>query len=206
MKPIVLTAIITTAITAALMTVFLHTRVMALASVDFRVSYPEVPIEVNEAVRSAEARYYAALPLPRRLVEEAEDILALLWPAAVARLDLSVGPYRIKASTLDDILPWAIAEEYLELVDVDPDEALAAISHFSEQPALADWGASLVLEHLRLRHPQMQTVDWETIASHPYLIAKLYSGYMGAGGDWVGWEASLTPGPEATRRMQLQAP
>lgn len=206
MNLIVQTAIITTAITAAFVTIFLHTRVMALASVDFRVAHPKVPVVVTEAVRSAEARYYASLPMPRRLVEEAEDILALLWPTAVSRLDLSVGPYRIKASTLENILPWAISEGYLVLVDVEPAQSLGAISYFSEQPALADWGASLVLEHLRLRHPEMQAMDWETIRSDPFLIAKLYSGYMGAGGDWVGWEASLIPGPEALRRMELQAP
>ncbi|MFC3613323.1 hypothetical protein ACFORG_06080 [Lutimaribacter marinistellae] len=206
MKLVVLTTIVTAVIATVLVTVFLHMRVMALASVDFRVTYPEVPVEVTEAVRSAEAQYYASLSMPRRLAEEGEDILALLWPAAVKKLDFSVGPYRIKASTMEDIFPWAISAGYLVLVDAEPDEALASISYFSEQPALADWGASLVLEHLRLRHPEMRMMGWDTIRSDPHLIAKLYSGYMGAGGDWVGWESSLSPGPEALRRMKLQGP
>lgn len=32
---------------------------------------------------------------------------------------------------------------------------------------------------------------------------KVYKGYMGASGDWVGWESSLTPGPESMRRLEL---
>jgi hypothetical protein len=38
----------------------------------------------------------------------------------------------------------------------------------------------------------------------PGLVYKLYSGYMGAGGDWDGWKASLTPGAESRRRFQYE--
>ena len=60
-----------------------------------------------------------------------------------------------------------------------------------------------MLEHLRRRHPELRDMSWDLITSEPQLVAKLYSGYMGAGGDWETWEVTLTPGPEAVRRMGL---
>ena len=195
----------TFALGAVIAGVFLHLRVQSLASVDFRISYPDVPVEVTEAVKAAEAGYYDQQSFARRVSEEAEDMLALVWPSAVTRLNLSVGPYRIKAETMRDLLPWAIDEGFLTVVDADPEQALSSIAYFSEQPALADWGATVVLERLRLRHPQLRDMGWDQISSDPRLVAKLYSGYMGAGGDWETWEASLTPGPEALRRMNLVA-
>lgn len=44
---------------------------------------------------------------------------------------------------------------------------------------------------------------WAEIETQPLLIAKLYSGYMGAGGDWAMWRSQLTPGPVALDRMNL---
>ena len=188
---------------AVLAAFFLHLRVQSLASVDFRITYPDVPVEVTNAIKAAEAEYYDDQGFVRRLTEEAEDILALLWPGGVSALNLSVGPYRIKAETIRSLLPWAIEEGYLTIVDVEQDRALSAIAYFSEQPALADWGATVVLEQLRQRHPELRRIPWERIAADPRIVAKLYSGYMGAGGDWETWEGSLTPGPEALRRMGL---
>ena len=184
-------------------TIFLHYRAKSLAEIDFRISYPPVPVEVTSAVRSAEATYYESRGFLRKLAEEAEDVVTFFWPPIVTTLDLSVGPYRMKASTLKELIPWTISEGYLTVVDVEPHKALQAISYFSEQPALADWGAAVILENLRLRHPKLRDMDWNSISSNPDLIAKLYSGYMGAGGDWTAWEATLKPGPESLRRMNL---
>ena len=187
----------------AVATVFLHYRAKSLAEIDFRITYPPVPIVVTSAVRDAEANYYKSRGTLRKLAEEAEDILTFFWPPAVTTLDLSVGPYRMKASTLKELIPWAMSEEYLKVVDAEPHEALQAISYFSEQPALADWGAAIILESLRLRHPTLQKMDWETISADPNHVAKLYSGYMGAGDDWEVWKSTIAPGPVAKRRMNV---
>lgn len=184
-------------------TLFLHYRARSLAAIDFRITYAPVPVSVTDAVRAAEAEYYAAQGPLRAIAEEAEDILTFLWPTAVTRLNLSVGPYRMKAETLRDLLPWAISEGYLTVVEADPRRAIGAIAYFSEQPAVADWGAALILESLRLRHPDLRKMDWDAIAAQPERVAKLYSGYMGAGGDWAAWEATLAPGPEAKRRLRI---
>jgi hypothetical protein len=45
-------------------------------------------------------------------------------------------------------------------------------------------------------------MDWETIAADDEVIAKLYSGYMGAGGAWEAWRSSMTPGAEARKRLR----
>ena len=203
MRSALLGAVFTFVFGAVTAGIFLHLRVQALASVDFRISYPSVPVEVTEAIKAAEARYYSQEGISRRLCEEAEDMLALVWPGGVTALNLSVGPYRIKADTIQSLLPWAIEEGFLTLIDAEPERALSAIAYFSEQPALADWGATVVLENLRWRHPNLRKMSWDRISSDPQLVAKLYSGYMGAGGDWATWESTLMPGLEAVRRMDL---
>ena len=188
---------------ALIATLFLHYRTKWLSSFDFELVTPPVPQTVLAQVRAAEERYYASRGLPRRLAEEAEDIAAFLSPALVYRANLSVGPYRIKAATIEELLPFAIEEGYLRGVSDEEGRALRAVAYFSEFPGLSTWGAAVVLEHLRQRHPQLRALDWATIAADPRLVAKLYSGYMGAGGAWEAWESDLEPGPEAKRRFGL---
>ena len=77
------------------------------------------------------------------------------------------------------------------------------MAYSSEQPALSEWLAAILVSHLRDRHSLLKDMSWTEIASDPMLIAKLYSGYMGAGGDWDRWGASVRLGPEAMRRMGL---
>ncbi len=67
------------------------------------------------------------------------------------------------------------------------------------------WQAAVVLEHLRSDHPHLRRLGWDAIAHDPRLVALLYSGYLGAGGDWDAWRASAEPGPEALQRMAPDA-
>lgn len=182
---------------------FLHQRAQWLASIDIRVETPPVPQTVLERVRAAEATYYASQSLPRQLAEYGQDIVTFAAPALTYRFNFSVGPYHIKARTIEELLPFAVDNGFVTINNAPDHHALQAIAYFAEQPGLVTWGAALVLESLRQRHPQLRDLDWETIADDDQLIAKLYSGYMGAGGDWATWEASLAPGPEARRRLGL---
>ena len=77
------------------------------------------------------------------------------------------------------------------------------LPYFSEQQVINDWQVAVILESLRRDHPQLREMTWDRIAADPSLVAKLYSGYMGAGGAWDQWRATLTPGPVARRRMEL---
>ena len=176
-------------------------RIQSLSQIDFEIRPPPVPLEVIETVRQAERRYYATQSNARQAIELAQDVLAFLHPPLVYRLNLSVGPYRLKGRTLDEMIPWAQQQGYLAVT-----EAPLAYFHWlyvylAEQPGLAHWGAATHLEFLRQRHPRLREMDWEMVAADPELIAKIYSGYLGAGNDWPLWEADLVPGKVALSRL-----
>ena len=181
----------------------MESRADWLASLDFTLTAPEVPVEILTAIHEAETRSYAEEPPLRRLAEEVQDILVFAAPGLAYDLNYSVGRYRIRASTIETILPWARERGYLTTPDVPLDDLAEAMAYFAEQPVLNDWQAAVYLDWLRDDHPELRDLGWEEIASDPVLIAKLYSGYMGAGGDWSGWQADLEPGPVAAGRMGL---
>ncbi|GGL77916.1 hypothetical protein [Wenxinia marina] len=200
---LVLTALIAALAGSVATGAYLNERARWLAAIDFRLVYPEVPAEILAAVREAEAGYYSDRGLLLVWSEEAQDLLTFLGPGLTYRLDLSVGPYRIKASTIESLLPWAVENGYLVVEGAPEEHVLQALAYFAEQPGLARWGVAAILEQLRQRHPELRGMAWDEIAADRRLVAKLYSGYMGAGGDWSGWAESIEPGPEAQRRLGL---
>lgn len=182
-------------------TLALHSRARWLASIDFRISSPPVPVELIQKIKDAEARSYAARSKLRQLLEYGQDALTFVAPGITYRLNFSLGPYHIKAKTIQELLPWAVENEYLTILDAPRSHALESIAYFAEQPGLADWGASLIVQSLKERHPQLKTMSWNSIVASDQLVAKIYSGYMGAGGDWDLWEENLKPGPIALQRL-----
>jgi hypothetical protein len=139
------------------------------------------------------------------MVEHVQDSMAILSPALIYRLNLSVGPYRMKARTIDDLLSWATDAGFLRIRGDTAEASHAAIAYFAEQPVLGDWEAAIYLEWLRTTHPGLADLSWEEIAQDRALIAKLYSGYMGAGGDMDQWRSTLEPGPVAQERLGPEA-
>ena len=184
-------------------TFFLVKRVNALAKVDFSIVMPSVSSEVLSAVRQAEGDFYAQQPALRRLIEDGQDVAAFLAPSLVYKFDFSVGPFRLKGHTLDEIIPWALQNGYLELQKSPVWDFHWLYVYLAEQPGLADWGAAVLLERLRQMHPELSKLSWQEISADPSLVAKVYSGYIGAGGDWEAWKADLIPGRVAAARMNL---
>lgn len=184
--------------------VFLQRRAHWLMQYQFEMVAPPVPASVLRTVREAEASYYAGQGPLKRIAEEAQDALVFASPHLVYVMNFSVGRYRIKAHTLEKILPWTIRNGYLKFEGETRHLARSAIAYFSEQPAMSDWQAATLLEWLRQDHPKLKQMSWNIISDDPQLIAKLYSGYMGAGGAWDEWRNSLKPGPEALRRLGLE--
>ena len=137
------------------------------------------------------------------MIEEGQDMLVFASPEVAYRMNFSVGRYRIKARSIEAILPWAIEKRFVVLEDTSAQSFAHALAYFSEQPVLNDWHAATYLEWLRQDHPMMIDLSWSEIAANPELVAKLYSGYMGAGGAWDLWRANLTPGPVARQRLGL---
>ena len=185
--------------------VFYH-RYRVLARTEFELSPPPVPRSVLRSVKDAEARSYAAAPWHRRAVEYLQDVVAFVIPSLAYRLNFSVGRYRMKPSTIERSSQWAVDQGYLEFHSPVDRRLSKLLPYFSEQPVTSDWQVAVILEYLRRDHPGLAPLTWEQIEGDPYLVAKLYSGYMGAGGDWQGWRATMTPGRVALHRMRLDPP
>lgn len=185
------------------MLVVLKERAHWLAALEFEIAPPPVPFSVLHKIQSAERESYANRPLLRRTLEEVQDVLVFASPRLAYRANFSVGRYRIKAQTIEKLLPWAIEQKYLVLDDILLGDFTHALAYFSEQPVLNDWQSAIYLEWLRRDHPQLATLVWPDITSDPMLVAKLYSGYMGAGGAWDIWRADLAPGSVSLRRLGL---
>ena len=181
----------------------MNERARWLALLEFELHPPPVPFATLEVIQGAERQYYASKSTPRRLAEQVQDVVVFASPALANRLSFSVGRYRMKADTISHLVPWAIKKGFLTLDGTDPHTFSKAMAYFSEQPVLNDWQAAVYLEWLRLDHPMLKDLTWEAIANDLFLVAKLYSGYMGAGGDWEGWRADTMPGPVALRRLGL---
>ncbi|MEE4187368.1 MAG: hypothetical protein V2I76_02835 [Roseobacter sp.] len=179
-------------------------RAQWLASLEFELKPPPVPASILSEVRKAESRSYQERSVLRRLAEEAQDVLVFASPEAAYRLNFSVGRYHIKAKSIEAILPWAIEQRFVVLEDTSLKGFAHALAYFSEQPGLNDWQAAVYLQWLKQDHPIMADLAWSDIAAQPELVAKLYSGYMGAGGAWDLWRENLTPGAVARQRLGLQ--
>jgi hypothetical protein len=155
-----------------------------LQELDFHLTSPEVPVPLLNTVKQAEMRYFQELPLFRRGIEASQDVVALFWPQLAFALNISVGAYRIKPQTIHTLIQFAIEEKYLQMRIPEDYRFDSFLSYFSMQPALNDWQAALLLQKLKMKHPATMEVSWQQIGSSPRLVAKLYSGCMGAGGDW----------------------
>jgi len=184
-----------------LLAIALTRRARLLEGLDFRINGPDVPQNVLMAVKAAERAAYSEMPTPRRLAEDAQDALTMLWPQMVYRLDFSIGAYRIKAHTVHQLLDYAIEQGYLTLYTPRGRRLNKALPLLAIQPGLNDWQAALVLQSLKDRHPMMRDRRWNDIAADPNAIAALYSGYTGAGGAWTLWESDVQPGPVSRHRL-----
>lgn len=186
-----------------LLLLFVYRRKRQLQRLTFHLRGPDVPAAILDAVRDAEAQFYRDLGPLRRFVEDVQDVFSFLVPGLIQALNLSVGPYRIRPQSVAGLLDEAVALGYLTVEDAEAGADHALLAYLSMQPVINQWQAALLLQHLKDDHPQLAALDWSAIAAEPRLIAKLYSGYMGAGGDRAGWRATLEPGRVAKKRMHL---
>ena len=109
-------------------------RAYWLASLEFELNPPPVPASILAKIREAESRSYESRPLVRRFVGEAQDVIVFASPKMAYKLNFSVGRYRIKAKTIEDILPWAIKRRFVVLEQTSPKDFTHALAYFSEQP------------------------------------------------------------------------
>lgn len=172
-----------------------------LLRLDYTLHETGVPELVVRLVQAAESYYYSQSKT-NTSIEAIEDLLALIAPQIVYRFNFSVGRMRMKPKTMESVILWAIQQKMLTLNTKNAPKLAYLLAYLAIIPNVCRWQAEVYLAKLKSDHPQLADIDWSEIAEKPELIAKLYSGYMGAGGDWEGWKQTLEPGKEARKRFK----
>lgn len=162
----------------------------------------QVPTPVLETILNAEEQWQKGLNLPRKAGESLQDLIARIGPA-IASDDGSIGRYNIEPRVAKGALEWAfkegIAEEY-DFTEMPSDDEIVRLIMDEQRD---DDLVALRLNELKDMHPELREMSWDQINNNSDYVAKLYSGYIGAGGDWDLWKSDLTPGPEAVKRLEL---
>ena len=168
------------------------------------VSTVEVPIVsqwVVEVVGTAEEMWQAQLSPLRGTAEELQDQAARSAPLEAYASDWSIGRYNIRPSTARSALDWAFAQgtagDYGYHHRPSDEEIVRDIMDTEKASSLV----KVILAQLREDHPSLRETAWDTIEASDQYIAKLYSGYLGAGGAWDVWRSNLLPGDEAKQRL-----
>ncbi len=172
-----------------------------LLRLDYTLHETGVPERVVRLVQAAESYYYSQSKT-NKSIEAIEDLLALIAPQIVYWFNFSVGRMRMKPKTMESVIHWAVQHKMLTLNMEETPRLAYLLAYLAMIPNVCRWQAEVYLAKLKSEHPQLADIDWSEIAEKPSLIAKLYSGYMGAGGDWEGWKQTLEPGKEARRRFK----
>ncbi|MCI0732050.1 MAG: WXG100 family type VII secretion target [Chloroflexi bacterium] len=165
----------------------------------------QVPDSVLTTVLKAEEQWQEDLNFVREWAEEEQDNFALENPREAFGKNQSIGRYNIEPKTAKEALEWAfqnsIADEYGFSEMPSDEEIVKLIMNKNSDSKLV----ALRLSQLKDMHPQLREMSWGEINSNPNYVAKLYSGYMGAGGAWDQWLSNLEPGPEAKERLNLDS-
>lgn len=156
---------------------------------------------VVAVVGDAEAAWQAQLGPLRGAAEQLQDEVARTSPLEAYAADWSIGRYNIRPSTARSAIDWAFAQsiagDYGYTGRPTDEDVVRRIMDDERSGTLVQ----LILARLRAEHPSLSMFDWETIEAVDQYIAKLYSGYLGAGGAWEAWQANLLPGDEAKQRL-----
>jgi hypothetical protein len=171
---------------------------------DGEVSTVEVRIVsqwVVEVVGTAEEAWQAQLSPLRGTAEELQDQAARSAPLEAYAADWSIGRFNIRPSTARSALDWAfmqgIAGDFGYHHHPSDEEVVRDIMDTARSSSLV----KLILAQLRDSHPALREMEWDAIEATDQYIAKLYSGYLGAGGAWDAWRSDLLPGDEARQRL-----
>lgn len=172
--------------------------------VRYKLKMEKVPRVVLFSVQTAEEAAYARTSRIRYIVESILDILAFLSPKFIFKRNYSVGSYRLKSKSAQLAIRWAVRNKKLIIYDKNYRDFTENLPQFIVSPRYGEDIARLVLEKLRCSHPLLKKIRWVDIAKDDYLIAKIYSGYMGAGGDMREWRKNLQPGKVARKRLRCK--
>ena len=171
---------------------------------DEEVSTVEVRIAsqwVVEVVGTAEEAWQAQLSPLRAAAEQWQDQVASSAPLEAYAADWSIGRFNIRPSTARSALDWAFAQGIAADFGYHQSPGDGEIVRDIMDQARASSLVKLILAQLRDEHPALRAMTWDAIEAADQFIAKLYSGYLGAGGAWDAWRSNLFPGDEARQRL-----
>lgn len=171
---------------------------------DEGVSTVEVRIAsqwVVEVIGTAEETWQAQLSPLRATAEQFQDQAARSAPLEAYAADWSIGRFNIRPSTARSALNWAFARGIAADFGYDQPLGDEEIVREIMDPVRAASLVKLILAQLRDDHPGLREMAWDTIEAEDEYVAKLYSGYLGAGGAWEAWRSDLLPGDEARLRL-----
>jgi hypothetical protein len=156
---------------------------------------------VVEVVGTAEVAWQAQLSPLRAVAEQWQDQTASSAPLEAYAADSSIGRFNIRPSTERSALDWAFAQGITAEFGYHQPPGDEEIVRDIMDPSRASSLVKLILAQLRDSHPALRGMTWDTIEAADRYIAKLYSGYLGAGGAWEAWRSNLLPGDEARQRL-----
>ena len=156
---------------------------------------------VVEAIGQAEAVWDASLQPAEQEIERLQDTAARVDPLGAYLANWSIGRYNIRPRVARVALDRAFANDAAAAYGYQRRPGNEALVRDIMDPERDSALVRAILARLRHQHPVLRTMRWDEIEASDRLIAKLYSGYLGAGHDWNGWKADTTPGREASERL-----
>jgi hypothetical protein len=157
---------------------------------------------VMRVMLDAEVSWQRSLGPIRGGLKLLNDEVAYTDPLRAWRNDNSLSRYNIRPSTAYKAIRWAQAAGAAPDFPhpPKPEEVIGWIMSEQTDTRLVE----LILNQLRDDHPQLRDKTWQQIEANDEWIAKLYSGYAGAGNAWDAWRADLKPGAIAIDRLGCQ--
>lgn len=172
--------------------------------IKYKLKLEKIPKVVLLSIQAAEERAYARTSKLRYIIESVQDMLAFLSPKFIFKKNYSVGTYRIKSKSAQLAIRWAIKNNKLKIYQKDYTSLAEQLPQFIISPRYSEDIAKILLDKIKSTHPMLQKMSWSDIAQDDYLIAKIYSGYVGAGGDMEAWKHTLQPGKVALKRLKCK--
>lgn len=157
---------------------------------------------VMRVMLQAEVNWQRSLGPIRGNLKLLNDEVAYTDPLRAWRNNNSLSRYNIRPSTAYKAIRWAqgagAAPDFPS--PPLPEQVIGWIMNEQTDTRLAE----LILNQLREDHPLLRDKPWQEIEGNDEWIAKLYSGYAGAGNAWDAWRADLKPGATAIDRLSCQ--
>lgn len=173
--------------------------VVCLAATPLQTNHFGVSPWVMSVVLQAEQNWQASLGPVRGNVKLLQDEIAYTNPEMAWKNNNSLSRFNIRPSTAYKAIRWAHGAGMPINFPAAPlpEQVVGYIMNPSTDAKLAE----IILNQLRDDHPILRQKSWAEIEASDEMIAKLYSGYTGAGNAWDDWRRDIKPGSVSIQRL-----